>query len=397
MDISLSNSSLEPIRQVFIKGLEDVAVNGRIKLSWLHEGKDLIPAVYNPTKKSKKTNRDIQRITKSKIVKKDGEYRTYKELAHKIAYTLMGDIGRGLSQEVYTVAQAEGIGAKAFATGKVTNTIKNVFTGIEHKSVAGKNDVRVFDLYEATFSLDEIIEPLKQEYSDQSEEFYEELYRRVQNRIAMTGTGEFFELAINVKGYMSKYDLQIAGEGSFSDRMSRLYQTNLSGWMFDKLVFMLNNTTKGCIMEDRISEIEDYIAAVCVAWMWDNPEELIDIKKRLPGGTHKVHLFNSGGAYFTASQIIRKTLERLLYYGEETNRFVNVIIKPPEAETDESYLNMIQNDGPRPQTKSAWNLMLQKDWETFKQRAMENGSLSIKFNQQELDELLGNLNSIINA
>jgi hypothetical protein len=47
------------------------------------------------------------------------------------------------------------------------------------------------------------------------------------------------------------------------------------------------------------------------------------------------------------------------------------------------------------QTKDEWDAILKKMWDTVKADAMEKGSISIKFNQAELNELLGNLKSIL--
>jgi len=60
-------------------------------------------------------------------------------------------------------------------------------------------------------------------------------------------------------------------------------------------------------MDNRIDEIADYLASVCVVWMWDSTSDFFD-ESTVPAHVNKIHLFNSGGAYFTASQIIRSTL-----------------------------------------------------------------------------------------
>ena len=194
---------------------------------------------------------------------------------------------------------------------------------------------------------------------------------------------------------MSNYNISIAKEGTFSNRMSDIKKLNLDGNMTNKLIFMLNNTTEGCIMAGRQSEIEDYLAAVCVAWMWDNSEEIFDLEAKGPTNFKKIHLFNSGGAYFTASQIIQQTLDRLVNYGEDTNRFVNVNIKPPAVYGNyNDLMNKYSTQGI--QSKDEWQAQLQKRWDEVKAEAMESGSISITFNQQELNNLLGNLKAILN-
>jgi hypothetical protein len=68
----------------------------------------------------------------------------------------------------------------------------------------------------------------------------------------------------------------------------------------EKLIFMLANTMDGCIAEDRIAEIGNYIAAVAVAWMWDDYTGLFSTVST-PGKIEEVRMFASGGIYYSAS------------------------------------------------------------------------------------------------
>lgn len=381
------NQSLQFIRQQFINGLEKVAKEngGKIYYSAFLQGAGNKATIEQ---KGSKT------YDKNKILTKKGKYRSYRVLAKTLADDLASGIGRGLSTEVYTIAAQQGIGGRAFSTGNVQKVITNSFTG-ENYTVSQKADVITYDCYSAEFSLDDIIGRIYERgYNEQNKEFYDEVERQLIEAAKNAPTSEFFQLVTNVKGYRSKYDLQIEGEGSFSSRMSTLSKINLGGNMTDKLIFMLNNTTQGCIAEGRESELADYLAAVCVAWMWDNSDELFDLDSNVPSNYHKIYLFNSGGAYFTASQIIQQTIETLVNYGEDTNRFVKVSITPPAPYGDYTNLmatypvNGIKN-------KDEWDKMLQQRWEAVKQEAMQKGTLAIHFQQEELDELLSSLRAIL--
>lgn len=381
------NQSLEYIRQQFIDGLKKLTENSNGKIYesvFLEKAGEKLKHHKNNTKK----------IKRDQWVTKAGEFRTPKEIARRLAYTLIGNIGRGLSTEAFTIGSFENIGASALSAGNVKYNRTNLFTGAEYKNIQQRNDAIVFEAYEATIDTDQIIQDTASEYDELNRDFYDEVERRIKQIAEGTGVGEFFEIAVSVKGYISDHDLTIAGEGSFSNRMSDIKQLKLDGNMVNKLIFMLNNTTNGCIMAGRQSEIEDYLAAVCVAWMWDNSDEIFDLEAKGPSNFKKIHLFNSGGAYFTASQIIQQTLDRLLNYGEDNNMFVNVNITPPAAYGN---YNNLMNKYPTQgiQTKDEWQAQLQKRWDAVKAEAMESGSISITFNQAELNELLGNLKGIL--
>jgi hypothetical protein len=104
--------------------------------------------------------------------------------------------------------------------------------------------------------LDEVLKKLEENLSD--------MKQNSSNRI--------FRIVTNVKGYQSKYDLKIAGKGNFLQRVANLKElsSSMPENSIQKLIFMLANTMEGCIAEDRITELSDYIASVAVAWMWDD-------------------------------------------------------------------------------------------------------------------------------
>lgn len=393
LNISIDeNTSLRYIRDTFIEGLKKISGSeDKFKIRW---GTFLESAGADLKNLSKK-NGATHAFRRERIVRKDnGQFRTPGEIARKIAYGLVNNIGRGLSTEAYSLGTWGGIGTKAFSTGAMTINRQDYF-GNNIGAKMGTTDLRIYDVYSAEVSLDDIIEDLYREgYDNTLTSFYEELDRRLQQAASNSSVSDFFEIAVSVKGYMSNYDLKVAGEGSFKNRLGRLNEINLDGNMNDKLVFMLNNTTKDCIMEGREDQIADYIASVCAAWMWDNTEDLFNLNLDIPTNYHKIYLFQSGTAYFTASQIIQQTLNRLLANGDDANHFVQVIVTPPASYG--GYTNLMNTFSTAGvQSRDQWQAILQQRWDAVKAAAMETGTLAIHFNQAELNELLGNLKSIL--
>ena len=394
----VDNQSLEFIRTQFINQLKNRfdGDENRLIIKWaglLEPGsKKLRPGKGN-TWSFKRSIVSTGKKDAEGHYKSDSRFRTPGELARRMAYDLMGGIARGLGQEAYVIGALGDVGARAFSTGNQTTIRTDYFGDISTKQ--GKTDVKAYEVYSRTISIDETIRQLYLEgYQATTAEFYEELERRLAEKAAQDEKSQFFKLAVNVKGYMSNFDLSIEGEGSFANRLGVLNQLPLGGGMSEKLVFMLNNTTQGCITAGREGEIADFLAATCVAWMWDNNDDLFSIENTTPSNYHSIYLFNSGGAYFTASQILKQTIDRLQNYQDDPNRFVDVTITPPSSYQGYDAL-VDQYPGTGITSKNEWDAMLQKMWEEVKAEAMSSGTIAIHFKQQELDDLLSGLRSIL--
>ena len=383
------NASLQYIRNQLIQGLREVAKKsgGRIYYS---------ATLDKVGKGIKLEQKGTKKYTSSDaVITKKGQFRSYGALARRLAQDLMADIGRGLSTELYTIAAQRDVGGRSFATGNLMKQKTNAYTGRSSK-VQGKGDVRTIDCMSVEVNIDKIIQSLYADgLDDQSQEFWTQLEEKLKEAAAISGA-DIFDIQTNVKGYVSNYDLQVEGAGSFAQRLSTLSGVKLGGNMTNKLIFMLNNTTKGCIAEGRQGEIADYIAAVCVAWMWDNSEEIFQLGDIKVPQYKKIYLFNSGGAYYTASQIIQQTLNRLMNYGEDNNMFVDVTITPPSVFTGYSAL-VEANPLNLSNSWDEWQSTLQEMWETVKANAMATGQMAIHFNQRELNELLSDLKGILNS
>lgn len=384
----VKNQSLKFIREQFIDGLKQTFD----KMPTLN-----FDIVLNDTKTNVKTLEN-SKLNLNHFIKKDGKFRKPSAIAKNLADALYAGIGRGLSTETYAIGSLQKINIKALSTGNLTKEIKNEFTG-EIYNVQQKADAIGFEVFNADIPLDQIVDQIyEQNSSKNGEELLKEIERKVNEALEKTATGEMFELTENIKGYTSNYDLQVEGEGNFYNRMSNLKKLDLGGNMTSKLIFMLNNTTKGCIADGRISEIADYLAAVAVAWMWDDYEEIFNISDTPASSRiNRVHLFNSGGAYFTASQILQQTLDNL--EGDtDPNKFAKVKISPANPYPDASYISL-RNEVPigkfAAMSKEQQQEELKREWDIVKDYTMKNGMMSIHFNQKQLDELLSGLRAIL--
>lgn len=383
----VKNNSLNFIKKQFIDGLKKVFEN----FSTLNF--DIV---------LKDNSMNVTDITNSKLnmshfITKKGKFRKPSAIAKNIADAVYAGIGRGLSTEVYAIGSLQKIGAKGLATGELTKEIKNEFTG-EVYNVQQKADAIGFEVFNADIDIDSIVDEIyAQNVSKNGGNLLNAIEKRVNEALESTSVGEMFELTENIKGYTSNYNLKIEGEGNFYNRMSNLKKIDLGGNMTSKLIFMLNNTTKGCIADGRVSEIADYLAAVAVAWMWDDYEEIFNISDTPASSRiNRVHLFNSGGAYFTASQILQQTLENL--EGDtDPNKFVNVKINPASPYPDSDYISL-RGEVPiskfAAMSKDEQQKELKREWDIVKDYTMKNGTMSIDFNQKQLDELLSGLRTI---
>ena len=383
----VKNNSLNFIKKQFVDGLKKVFENF---------------STLNFDIALKDNSMNVTDITNSKLnmshfITKKGKFRKPSAIAKNIADAIYASIGRGLSTEVYAIGSLQKIGAKGLATGELTKEIKNEFTG-EVYNVQQKADAIGFEVFNADIDIDSIVDEIyAQNVSKNGGSLLSAIEKRVNEALESTSVGEMFELTENIKGYTSNYNLKIEGEGNFYNRMSNLKKIDLGGNMTSKLIFMLNNTTKGCIADGRISEIADYLAAVAVAWMWDDYEEIFNISDTPASSRiNRVHLFNSGGAYFTASQILQQTLENL--EGDtDPNKFVNVKINPASPYPDSDYI-LLRGEVPiskfSAMSKDEQQEELKREWDIVKDYTMKNGTMSIDFNQKQLDELLSGLRTI---
>lgn len=341
-------------------------------------------------------NNDLSKLTKNQTIRtsKGKRRRSIKTLAKEISDGIGSGVGKGLSQELITLS-GQGKRGVSFSTGKLMKHIKNEFTGKEDE-VQQKGDTLSFQVFNGSFDLqaianesfDEAIAPTK----EQIEAFIDKIRKQAQI------TDEIFQITTNVKGYRSRMNLTIAKSASYSQRASDLIHMaqeaeGLPALSMEKLIFMFNNTMSGCLQENRIHYIEEYVAAICAAWLWDDYGELFSLAED-NGPIKKIRMFNSGGIYYSASQLIKTAAEQLSD-NEKTKKqnFIKVDFAPPTFNADIYYAEL-KAKNPVPSLSASydeWQGQLKKRWDAMRNKVLKEGKIHISIAQQELEKILGEL------
>ena len=300
----------------------------------------------------------------------------------------------GIGMEIEAAVNAKKTGGTVLMTGRMLRNTISILEGETKQKVQQKGDVISFNIFEGEYDLDNIVKKIFDGKEDISlEQLREEITKALPEL-------EIFEVSENIKGYKSNFDLKIEETRSFNNRLANLKKLADNDNVFNKLIFILVNTTEGCLFDKRTDEIGNYIAAAFAAWMWDDYDEIYNLNNKT-SNYKKLHIFNSGGAYFTASTLMKATLEQLKNNYDENgmtkrnvSSLVNVDIKPGYY-SDKEYLHLIDLEDMRISSSTDIQETLKKRWEAVKAAALERGQMSISIRQKELDKLLGNLEAII--
>lgn len=297
----------------------------------------------------------------------------------------------GMGQELVQTLQ-QGKYGLSFNTGALTKKIKKELSG-EMAEGKIKNDVISYVMTEIEIFPQWIIDDLNSAAEKELNEVLEKLEQNLSD-MKQNSSNRIFRVVTNVKGYQSKYDLKIAGKGNFLQRVANLKE--LSGGMpensIQKLIFMLANTMEGCIAEDRITELSDYIAAVAVAWMWDDYTGLF-ATTATQGKIEEIKMFASGGIYYSASQILGKTLDNLISKaGDADRQFVSVDIDTPKFNAHSLYDQLCASNPIQPKSDfDTQQNILAVRWQAMRDKIMAEGKMGISFNQKLLEEINGAL------
>lgn len=323
-----------------------------------------------------------------------------KELSHmtKLVADAIGNaVGLGMPMEIAIGSEQGKRGATSFNTGTLTKKIQIGLKNEGFKDVQQKADVTSFEVFEGSYDINRLAKEIFQE-----EGFNQESYKKFLAQLeeaAKNNAGQFFEIDTNVKGYRSVRDMSIEGVGSFNQRTKNLVKMaqeaeGIPAFSMEKLIFMLNNTVEGCIASYCMDRLVNYIAAVCVAWMWDDYTELFSLSES-NSTIQKIRMFNSGGQYYSASQIIGQTLEELLtrYKGSS---FVIVDIQPPSFDADGMYRELKGlHPVPDNQNKEEWQSALKPRWDEMRDYVSTHGKISIKIQQAGIEKLIGDLSQYL--
>lgn len=323
-----------------------------------------------------------------------------KELSHmtKLVADAIGNaVGLGMPMEIAIGSEQGKRGATSFNTGTLTKKIQIGLKNEGFKDVQQKADVTSFEVFEGSYDINRLAKEIFQE-----EGFNQESYKKFLAQLeeaAKNNAGQFFEVDTNVKGYRSVRDMSIEGVGSFNQRTKNLVKMaqeaeGIPAFSMEKLIFMLNNTVEGCIASYCMDRLVNYIAAVCVAWMWDDYTELFSLSES-NSAIQKIRMFNSGGQYYSASQIIGQTLEELLtrYKGSS---FVVVDIQPPSFDADGMYRELKGlHPVPDNQNKEEWQSALKPRWDEMRDYVSTHGKISIKIQQAGIEKLIDDLSQYL--
>lgn len=348
-------------------------------------------------------NHDFTNLVNNKTVKrKKGKKanRTVKSMTEDIAEAILKSVAKGMSTEVLVGAQA---GTKKgnqaiFNTGMLTQSIHNELSG-QYENTRSTTDTVQMEVFSADIDMQAIVNDVFNQLG--SDTSVEELRERI---IATSkfAPEEIFEIQYNVKGYTSNNNLQIKS-GKFRDRFNNLLTMSKAAGMPDfsmqKLIFMINNTVEGALNENRKEYVAQYIAAICVGWLWNDYSEMFNLADAVDNHTTttRLHLFNSGTAYFTASGILRETAQSLLNNNKDMHSIVNVDINGVSLSNVDSCYGRLLNQYPLTGVNGFGDYagILTQRWDSLRDYVEAHSTINIEFRQSELDRLLGNLKMII--
>ena len=362
------------------------------QLEKVFRDKGIVPKNWNKSQPvfNKNRKKDYTNLAKDIKKNKSGKTKSIETIGKELGNSIMWGIG----SEIQAAVNAKRTGSTAIMTGRFQRTTLSMLEDSFNQDVQQKGDLLTIDVFSGEYDLDSIVKKI---FNDQPDITIEQLREEITKALPEL---EIFETSENIKGYRSNFDLKIEQEGNFNRRLANLKKLADNNDVFNKLIFILINTTEGCLFDKRLDEIGNYIAASFAAWMWDDYDEIYNLNNK-PSNYKKLHIFNSGGAYFTASTLMKAALEQLKNNYDENgmtkrnvSSLVNVDIKPGYY-SDKEYLHLIDLEDMRISSSTNIQETLKKRWEAVKAAALERGHMSISIRQKELDKLLGNLEAII--
>ena len=362
------------------------------QLEKVFRDKGIVPKNWNKSQPvfNKNRKKDYTNLAKDIKKNKSGKTKSIETIGKELGNSIMWGIG----SEIQAAVNAKRTGSTAIMTGRFERTTLSMLEDSFNQNVQQKGDLLTIDVFTGEYDLDQIVKKI---FNNQPDITIEQLREEITKALPEL---EIFETSENIKGYRSNFDLKIEQEGNFNRRLANLKKLADNNDVFNKLIFILINTTEGCLFDRRLDEIGNYIAAAFAAWMWDDYDEIYNLNNKT-SNYKKLHIFNSGGAYFTASTLMKAALEQLKNNYDENgmtkrnvSSLVDVDIKPGYY-SDKEYLHLIDLKDMRISSSSDIQETLKKRWEAVKAAALERGHMSVSIRQKELDKLLGNLEAII--
>ena len=330
-----------------------------------------------------------------KKVKNNKRSETLNGLISRIQKTVNHGLQRGLSAELLAIGEG-GRGSLSMGAGDIYKTIINEFNK-NYNVVQQKSDVISIEAYNTTIDWSIYANTFYYAIQQGGEEGLKLLEQQLQ--MLINDTSDIYIVETNVKGYQSLRDIDFEREGSFYARMNNLYKMKdqFPQKSIDQLIFLLNNTMDGCVASHHKELLGDYFSAIFAAWMWDDYTELFQEMSR-DSIVKRIRIFNSGGLYFSASQLMERTLNDLRDYAE-SNSFIYAEITPPSFNPHGFYQELRENPNYSvegiPGGEERQNILAAR-WDAMRDRVMKEGRVSLNIRQKQLDELFGKLAGFIN-
>lgn len=341
-------------------------------------------------------NNDISKLTNNQTVRggKSNRRRPIKSLTREISENLARGVANGMAQELAAI-EAQGRKGLSISAGKLLKNIRNEFTNETHTNVQQKVDGLSFVLYDSAIDIYAIAKEIFSDSADISQEQINQLIQKLEEQAG--ATDKIFMVTTNIKGYKSRMNMTIAKSASYSQRISDLIHMaqeaeGMPSLSMEKLGFMFVNTMKGCLQENRIHYIEEYVAAICAAWLWDDYGELFSLEER-KSPIKKIRMFASGGFYYSASQLIKTAAEQLKNETDKSKNFVKVDFKTPTFNADGYYVEL-KNKYPVPEGETnytEWQNALKPRWDAMRDKVLKEGKIHITIVQKNLESILGEL------
>ena len=336
-----------------------------------------------------------QFVSAKRVVKKKnngGRSETLNGLLHRVETTIGKGLQKGLSAELLAIGESGRAGGTSLGAGNIQKTIANEFTG-KFSKVQQKSDVISIEAYNTIIDYSPFVDDFYEQIKEGGQVGLKKLEQKLQQIIK--DTDDIYIVEVNTKGYKSLRDLHIEKEGSFNARMNNLYsmKDSFPAKSIDQLIFLLNNTMDDCVASHHKDLLGDYFSAIFAAWMWDDYTEMFKLAQS--DGVKRIRIFNSGGMYFSASQMMKITLEDLQNQAGSSS-FIYAKIEPPSFNPHEYYDSLKEKypiEG-LPGGQERQNLLAQR-WDDMRNKVMKEGQVSIYIRQKQLDELFGKLLSFM--
>lgn len=237
---------------------------------------------------------------------------------------------------------------------------------------------------------------------------------------------DMFALHVNTKGYFSNFNLSVVNKRTLNSLTKGVndiaksfyeasneaiggrasYHKNRVGAAFDRFIFMLNNTMDGAYFAKDKEKLESLISYNCCIWMWDGMLESVKSIEGKENGINHIHLFQSGGEFFTVSDLLNEIINEFENHFKSASPdfFIESELFPAEFNANDVYRELknlypltsftIKNKD-KETNYDTTQKVLQRRWLVMRNLSLKGTKFSVKFRQGQIDKLMGRL-SLLN-